>query len=243
MRYLLLSLILTNVFTGTFAQQNRTKQQKLDSLKQKLAADSAHIYRPRLAKPYLRVENRYSFISRRPVNLIGFMAGATFIERHILCGGYYVLNRFEKKSIELEDENNMITREYLSFNYFVFSYQYVLLNRRFVQIHTPVEIGYGPYSTRTTDRFNAFVGKSTGNIVPLSAGVQFILKPIRWVGISTVGGYRHAFQKKDVHLNFTGFYYSFGLWVDARYILRATRYYFRKQSYRHEADKIMASAG
>src|SRR4051812_48451822 len=105
MRSLLGLLVLLCVVENSFAQDQETKQRKLDSLNRQLQHDSAYIYRPRLAKPYLRLENRYSFISREPVSLVGFLAGATFLEKHILCAGYYTLNRSTQKSIDLTDEN------------------------------------------------------------------------------------------------------------------------------------------
>jgi hypothetical protein len=239
MRLILVFLLLAGTGLLLPAQDDPgRKQVRLDSLKQQLRADSSRIFRYRPAKPYLRVENRYSFISQRPVNLVGFMAGATFLEKHILCAGYYILNRYNKESIEIIHANNVMTREYLSFNYFVFSYQYVLLSTRYLQINAPIELGYGLYSTKTTDPLGVFLGKSTGNLIPISGGFQFIVKPLRWVGFSTVGGYRHTIQERSANLDFTGFYYSFGLWVDARHVFRSTRYYLKKRQYSHQVRKI-----
>lgn len=238
MRLLLSLIILVSLARHLTAQEDGWKQKKRDSLTLQLKKDSAHIFRPKIAKPYLRVENRYSFFSKQPVNLVGFMAGATFYGRHIICAGYYIFNPFTEKPIELIDENNVITREYLSLNYFVFSYQYIFINRRYFQVHAPFEIGYGIYDTRTTDHKNIFVGKSSGNIVPISLGLQFIFKPIKWIGISTIGGYRHAVQEKNTNLNFTGFYFSFGIWVDARHVLRYSRYYLKKQKYKDEINRL-----
>lgn len=239
MRFLFALLILISAEGLTFAQKSTDlKQQKIDSLTEKLRKDSAFIFRPKYSKPYLRVENRYSFISKEPVNLAGFMAGVTLVERHILCAGYYTLNRLTQKSIDVTDENNVTRREYLILNYFITSYQYVLLNKRYLQINAPIEIGYGLYSTRTTDNFDNYLKKSSGNIIPASAGFQFIVKPIRWLGVSCVGGYRHVIQQKNINLNFKGFYYSFGLWIDARHVIRYTKYYFKKRGYREELEKI-----
>ncbi len=232
MRFILTIILVACTIRISFAQTGGSKKEKADSLKKQLEADSARIFRPRLAKPYLRLENKYSFINKKPVNLVGFLAGATFLEKHVVCAGYYTLNRKIQKSIEVIDENNVVTREYVTLNYFVFSYQYVLFNKRFLQINTPVEIGYGIYDTRTTDNFDVFLKKSRGTIVPISAGLQLIFKPIKWIGISFVGGYRHAVQEKNINLNFTGFYYSFGIWVDARHVTRWSRYQLKKTRYR-----------
>lgn len=242
MRFLLALLLVVSVADVTLAQKTqisiKQRQHKVDSLTLELRKDSAFIFRPRYSKPYFRVENRYSFISKEPVNLAGFLAGLTLLEKHILCAGYYTLNRLTQKSIEVTDENNVTRREYLILNYFITSYQYVVLNKRFIQLNTPLEVGYGFYSTRTTDDLNNYLKKSTGNIIPISAGVQAIFKPIRWAGISCVGGYRHVVQQKNIDLHFKGFYYSFGLWIDARHVIRHTKYYFKKREYHENIEKL-----
>ncbi|PBQ33330.1 hypothetical protein CNR22_16615 [Sphingobacteriaceae bacterium] len=242
MRVLLALLLVVSIAELTFAQKSPiapgTRQQKIDSLTAELRKDSAFIFRPKYSKPYLRVENRYSFISKEPVNLAGFMAGITLVEKHILCAGYYTLNRLTQKSIELTDENNITRREYLILNYFITSYQYVLVNKRYLQVNAPVEIGYGLYSTRTTDNLDNYLKKSSGNIIPASAGLQFIFKPVKWAGVSCIGGYRHVIQQKNIDLHFKGFYYSFGLWIDARHVIRHTKYYFKKREYRQSLEKI-----
>ena len=231
MRFILTFFFALCMINFLNAQISKSKQERRDSLKEQLQQDSSYIFRPKISRPYLRVENRYSFISKEPVNLVGFLAGAAFYNRHIFCAGYYTLNRRTQKSIEVTDENNKTRREYLILNYFIFSYQYILLNRRFLQINVPFEVGYGLYSTKTTDRLNNYLQKSNGKIIPASGGLQFIIKPIKWVGVSCVGGYRHVVQKENIDLNFKGFYYSFGLWIDARHVIRHTKYYFKKKEY------------
>jgi hypothetical protein len=229
MKFILLPCVYL-LFNQTLALAQSTTV--VDSLEKQLTKDSAYIFRPKPAKPYLRVENKSSFISKEPVNLAGFLAGATFYEKHVFCAGYYILNRRTQKAIELIDENKVTTREYLKLNYFVFSYQYVLINKKYLQINTPFELGYGLYKTRTTDIKDNFITESKGEIVPLSAGLQFIFKPIKWLGISCIGGYRLVLQERNTTLNFTGLFYSFGLWVDARYLYRNTLYFNKKRKYR-----------
>lgn len=237
MRFLFVSLVLIFLGTSAVAQKNgKTRQQEIDSLTQKLHEDSAFIFRPKYSKPYLRVENRYSFISKKPVNLIGFMAGVVYKDKHIFCAGYYTLNRFKQKSLEFVDANNITRREYLILNYFIGCYQYVILNNKYLQINIPLEVGYGLFSTQTTDNLETHFKKSNGYIVPISAGFQAKFKIVKWAGISVVGGYRHVVQERDIDLEFRGFYYSFGVWVDARHVTRHLKYHFKKKRY-HTAIK------
>lgn len=232
-----LSVFAILLFTMHVCDAQSVKAQR-DSLRQKFINDSTHIFRPTFAKPYLRVENRYSFINKKPVNLAGFLAGVTLNEKHILCAGYYILNRRIQKAIELVDHNNVVTREHLTLNYFVLCYQYVLVNRPYLQVNLPFEAGYGLYNSKTTDSFNNFLGRTHGSIIPFNGGIHFIFKPISWVGVSAVGGYRLVLQEKNIQLNFKGLYYSFGLWIDARFLYRHTLYYLKKREYKRNVRML-----
>jgi len=221
-----------------FSQEKSASNRRIDSLTQKLQKDSVYIFRPKSTKPYLRAENRYSFISKKPVNLVGLMAGIVYREKHIFCAGYYTLNRFKQKSLEFVDANNVTRREYLILNYFIGCYQYVILNHKFVQINIPLEVGFGLYSTQTKYNLETYFKKSSGYIVPISAGFQAKFKIIKWAGISVAGGYRYVAQERNIDLAFRGLYYSFGVWVDARYATRHTRYYFKKRKYRENVSAL-----
>lgn len=238
MRFVRTLILLLSTVQILFAQENNAKQAKIDSLTQKLKKDSAYIFRPKSTKPYLRAENRYSFISKKPVNLIGFMAGIVWNEKHIFCAGYYTINRFRQKSLEFVDANNVTRREYLILNYFISCYQYVILNNKYVQVNIPLAIGYGLYSTQSTDNLETHFKKSQGGIAPISAGFQAKFKVVKWAGISVVGGYRYVVQEKNIDLNFRGVYYSFGVWVDARHVTRHLKYHYKKKKYKRDLEEL-----
>ena len=66
-------------------------------------------------------------------------------------------------------------------------------------------------------------------ILPLGAGMQFVFKPLRWLGVFVAGGYRYV-AKINFNLNFNGAYYSYGAWIDIRQIYRDIKYYgFQKR--------------
>jgi hypothetical protein len=223
-------ILLYLLFPATInAQQNI---QMRDSLTRQLRRDSARIFRPTIAKPYLKAENRNSFLAAEHVNLLGFLAGATLHERHVIAAGYYFLyNR--SKLITLTDDKAG-KQQLSSLSYVNFAYQYVLFNHRYVQLNVPVEVGYGVYRGHTDS-----LGKISligGNILPLAVGLQFFLKPIRWLGASATGGYRQV--KRDViGVPLDGWYYSFGLWIDARQVFRALRYRSYRNRYHREIIK------
>ncbi len=77
--------------------------------------------------------------------------------------------------------------------------------------------------------------------MPLGAGAKFIVKHIRWVGISTMIGYRYIPYKQNL-LDYDGLYYSLGIWVDFRQIYRDIKYYgVQKKRYRNKVKAILAN--
>jgi hypothetical protein len=85
----------------------------------------------------------------------------------------------------------------------------------------------------------AFIQKTSSLICPIGAGFKFIVKPIKWVGISSMIGYRYIY-KKETFLNYDGLYYSIGLWLDFRQIYRDIKYYkIQKRNYKRQVNNIL----
>src|SRR3954463_14282307 len=87
------ALFLVLVVAGsTLAQTPALKQQQLDSLSAQLIKDSLYTYRFKTLRPYANIDNRNSFISKRPANITGFQLGVVVNEFHIFGLGIYNLN-------------------------------------------------------------------------------------------------------------------------------------------------------
>lgn len=70
-------------------------------------------------------------------------------------------------------------------------------------------------------------------------GPQIAIKPLPWIGIQGMAGYRFTFGT-STNLNFNGFYYGYGLWLDLRQIIRDIRYYLiKKPKYKHEVSHLL----
>lgn len=81
-----------------------------------------------------------------------------------------------------------------------------------------------------------------GPIKLSSAGLQVIFKPLKWIGLVGMGGYRFVRFNEKTNLNFNNFYYSYGVWVDIRQIHRDLRFYgFKRPKYRKKVKAILAS--
>jgi hypothetical protein len=217
---------------AVLSQQNNRRVR--DSLVLQLQKDSAHIFRKSIARPYLKVENRNSFLANDHVNFLGFLAGATLYERHIICAGFYSLDKKSRRLIALPQDAGK--QEFSKLEYVDFAYQYVLINLKYLQLNVPFEVGYGSYVATVSDSLNRNVKNLDGNFVPFGWGLQFIFKPIRWLGLSASGGYREV-KQDAIKLSINGWYYSFGIWLDARLIYRELKYSRHKKRIHHELQK------
>ena len=241
MRFLLtLSIFL--FFAGNLISQNDPiKKRKIDSLEMKLKTDSLRLFRFNKFRPFANIDNRNSFIIQKPVNFKGVQLGIIFKEYHVFGFGYYTMTQKSQRPIKAEEQTITYDR-YLNLNYYTFFYQYVLLDKRFVEIDLPFEIGSGKYSLKLMDPVTHEVYRTNSrSIIPLGAGLQVVLKPVRWVGFCVMGGYRYVYEK-SVNLNFNGLYYSFGLWLDIRQIYRDIKFYGPiKKKYKKAMHEIMAN--
>ena len=210
----------------------------MDSLQVKLQMDSLHIYRFNKFRPYANIDNRNSFITNQPVTIQGGQIGVIINEYHIFGIGFYAIVQESQKTQKAQD-NMRTVDQHLSLNYNTFFYQYVLVDRRYLELDLPFELGVGQYTLNYEDITTKQVYKTrSATMVPMGAGFQLVIKPFRWVGFSTTGGYRYVGEKSS-SLNLNGLYYSFGLWLDVRQIYRDVKYYgIMRKKYKKALQKI-----
>jgi hypothetical protein len=213
--------------------QGTPKQQKLDSLYKALALDSAYIYRFRKARPYINYHERHSFNNPIRTNFYGPQIGIVLYEKHIIGTGIYFSGKGTRQPYEVVESGKTVTKR-INVNYYTLFYQYILYNHRYFEFHIPVEAGLGNF-------YHAYIDSSGGNynitntlFSETCAGIHGILKPFRWIGISGTVGYRLASDE-----NFTGFFYSFGVWLGLRHLKNDIMYHLvKKKRYRRAADAV-----
>ncbi|MGZ3901118.1 MAG: hypothetical protein ACXVNM_14840 [Bacteroidia bacterium] len=221
-----------------YSQGDSFKKYRIDSLSDKLKKDSVHIYRFQKVRPYLSLDNRNSFIGGHPVNFKGFQAGIILHERHTLALGLYAMSQKSKRNVKTLDGPKAVERS-ISLNYLTLFYQYALIDKRYFEFDIPFEIGLGGYDIKFKDTLTGFTYRELkGGIIPFGAGLQPVIKPLKWVGISFLLGYR--FVATNSAANFNGLYYSIGLNIDVRQIIRDINYYqFKKKRYRRKIKQIL----
>lgn len=211
-----------------------------DSLKIKFQKDSAHTYRFKKLRPWLAIDQRTSRIrntkgvQKIPVTINGLQAGVIIKEKHALGFGLYTMNTTSQKPVKISDQNNAITYQELLLKYITLTYEYKIVDTRFFELDVPMEVGLGNYIYNLKDETQSkLLWHEQGPIKLTGGGVQIILKPFRWIGLSGMAGYRITAFNKKTNLNFNGGYYSYGIWIDLRRIYRDIKFYgFIRPKYR-----------
>jgi hypothetical protein len=214
-------------FSLVFAYLNTEAQTdyRSDSLTLKLQTDSMRIYRTTIARLFLKLENRHSPLASERVSMIGLMGGITLKDYHSFFIGYFFMLPQQVAPFVFKLPGlNANQQEFLNMNYGLIGYQYVLHKSRYFQANLPVTVGLGHYDVNLRDENTLQTQSYGGRIVPFSAGVQLIGKPVSWLGLSVSGGYRYMAQQQNASLSLHGAYYSFGLWMDGRFVSRHLRY-------------------
>lgn len=228
-------MLMVFLFSAHFinAQKDSLHKVILDSLRKEFQKDSAHTYRPKKFRALLAYDSRNSFISRAPVNLYGVQLGISYMDKHTVGIGGYRITQNSSQQIRKRDVSNRMQNEQLIINYGTLFYQYAIIDKRFFEFDIPFEVGFGKANIIEKDaNTDLLISNRNVHIFPLGLGLQFIVKPIKWVGISFMGGYRYVQDNED-RLNFNGWYYSVGIWLEFRQIVRDTKFYgFQRRHYR-----------
>jgi hypothetical protein len=129
----------------------------------------------------------------------------------------------------------------LNMGYVTLFYQYLLLDRRYIEIGVPLEIGAGNYHTTVTDSLGknvrGFTDTLKKGIVLFGGGLSIDFK-LKWIGFNVMGGYRLVSGSEPSHVNFNGFFYSYGLQIYFGEILKSFKLHERRGSYIYNVNRI-----
>ena len=226
-------------FNFLAAQNDSLRKWQLDSLRLKFQKDSAHTYRPKKFRPMIGYDSRNSFIRDAPVNFLGLQLGLSYKDKHTFGFGAYKITQNSSRPTRRRDANKTVI-QHLTLNYITTFYQYTLIDKRFFEIDLPLEFGLGKATIRINDDLTGLQISNRSTIIfPVGLGLQGIVKPVRWVGLTLMGGYRYVGENQK-NLNFNGWYYSVGVWLEFRRIVRDVKFYgFQRKKYRRERAQIL----
>jgi hypothetical protein len=244
--YVFFALLFSVVYSSTAFCQS-TKQAKLDSLRNKLTKDSAHIYRFKKVKFLFALDSRNSFIqtkTKTPVSVKGLQIGVILHEKHSLGLGFYsILNT--QQTHPIVDEKQKTINVNLKMSYSTFFYEYLFIDTKRWEIGFPLEVGSGNYKISVTDSLGkptpGFKDTLQKKIILLGAGLNVDFKIWKWLGLNAMGGYRLVGGNEPNKINFNGAFYSVGIHIYLGELVKMGRLGLKRRSYRNEVEKINRS--
>lgn len=208
------------------------KQQQIDTLNARFRKDSAEIFGFKKIRPFVNYHERNSIGNPKIVNFFGPQIGMLVKERHITGFGIYFSSPNTKKPVHVIDETADALKK-INITYMTAFYQYILIQSRYVELHTPLETGYGVLKYTYSDLGGHTYKGGDHNFAMAAAGVQVIVKPLKWLGLSGICGYRAA---QETVIN--GYFYAVGVWIGLKPLLMDIKYLQRKKTYRRDLKKV-----
>ncbi len=204
-------------------------QKKLS--KKQFIKDSLEIVKPLIVRPQVRVDNRVAYHRGQRLTLNGFDAGVLLKEKLRLAVGYYALSdnlsAYQTQSMGVE------TERHIRLNYGSINTEYIYMNKRFFSLGLPLDFGFGKNTLSYLYKDSGEISeKESGFVFLTDFGLSGIFKPTRWIGVRGVLGYRKFIFSPIKDFNFDGPFYSIGLNVDIREIIKDVRMYKLKKKYK-----------
>ncbi len=220
---LLLSVFLLLLPATAWPQKKLSKKQ--------FVKDSLEIMRARLIRPQLRIDNRITFHKGQTLTMNGVDAGVLLKEKLRLTLGYYALNDHLSAYSSVIDGEEV--QRLIKLNYGSINTEYYYMNTRFISLGLPLDFGFGYTELKYRKVSNRqLYGREAGFVFLIDFGLSAIYKPIRWIGVKGVVGYRKYLINPVKDMSFSGFFTSLGLVVDLREIIKDVSMYKLKKKYR-----------
>lgn len=212
-------------FCGSFAQKSRKEREQF-------IKDSIHIMRVKLVRPQFRLDNRNFFYKNQTLNLSGFDVGVLLKDKLRLTLGYYSLSNnltaYEKIIDDVKYERQ------LKLQYGSLNTEIIYRNTRYLSLGMPLEFGFGSnalqYNNAETGAVNS---RQLGFVIMSDFGLSATFKPIRWIGLKGIIGYRKTLFNQVKDFRFDGLFTSIGLNIDIREIVKDIQMFNLKRKYRH----------
>jgi hypothetical protein len=222
-RTLILVFILVFSFPEVFSQSKKEKSA--------FVKDSIEIMRVRLVRPQFRIDNRNIFFKGQTLNISGFDAGVLLKNKLRLTLGYYSLSN-ELSSYKLNIDDVEYTRQ-IKLQYGSFNTEIIYKNTRYLSLGMPLEFGFGNNNLKYSNVESGETFKrESGFVIFTDFGLSATFKPIRWIGLKAIVGYRKTVFNQVKNFRFDGAFTSIGLNVDVREIIKDIQMFKLKRKYK-----------
>lgn len=203
-----LTLFLCLLFAATCSAQTDNKQ---------FIRDSLAIVKVKLVRPQLKFDNRQTFYGGQALAITGFDAGVLLAEKLRVTVGYYNMNNNLNNRAFMRNDTafgTLIHLEYGSLNT-----ELIYKDERFFSLGMPLEIGAGVNTFRDKNVTTGEVLRTTsGAMLFVNFGLSGSFKPMRFLGLKAMVGYRKMAYNQVKDFSFDGFFSSIGLNVDVHEI-------------------------
>lgn len=223
------------IFIAVFFVAHLSAQKKYS--KAQFRKDSIAIMKPKIARIQLRLDNKITFYKGESYNIQGFDAGVILKEKIRLTLGYYTLN--DELSGYARTSDGIYFDRHLKLQYGSLNMEFIYHNSRFFTLGVPLEFGFGENKLRyktSPDALNRYTNK--GFISLIDFGLSGTVKPIRWIGLRAVAGYRKTLFNKVPGSRFDGGFMSVGIAVNLREISKDVRMFLLKKKYKRLGNPV-----
>lgn len=219
----LLLILFVITFSFSFAQQVLNEEQFLK--------DSLKIRRVKLIRPQFKLDNREAFVDNQALTINGLDLGVLLIEKLRFTLGYYSMKgslKAFRRTVDTIEYGRLIQLDYGSLNTEV-----MYLNTRFISLGMPLEIGVGNNTFQNKNvTENKILSSEKGLLAFVNFGVSGTFKPMRFIGLKGMAGYRKTIYNQVKDFNFDGFFTSIGLNFDFHELISDIKMFRLKKKYK-----------
>lgn len=192
--------------------------------------DSLETMKVKLVRPQFKLDNRITWHEGQTLAITGFDAGVLLKDKLRVTIGYYRLNddlNAFRKTIDSVDIGRLI-----NINYGTLNTEFMYRDTRFLSLGMPLEIGLGQSDLKFKNfKTEEIFRRDKGFMAIAHFGVAATFKPIRWIGLKGIVGYRKTIFNQVKEFNFDGPFFSLGLNIDVREIIKDIRMFKLKKKY------------
>jgi hypothetical protein len=167
-------------------------------------------------RPTTDFDQRFSFFIGSEVNIWGQRIGILINEKvKAGVGGYFLKDKLKGDKLYNTSVPDFYVERNLRFGTVYF--EPFLLRKNFWELSVPFEIGFGKtdlkdYSVKT----NALIASGVKYFFPTGVGLSLSLKlppgdrykPLRWIGINFLAGYRYDLDEHVFNTDYDGYFWS-----------------------------------
>lgn len=191
--------------------------------------DSLKILKPKLIRPQVRLDSRVSVYDHQAINIYGYDAGIMAKDKLRLALGYYRINNNlpAQKEVEGVKINTALIVNVGSLNT-----ELIYYNSRFISLGFPMELAAGEYKIiRSNADTRKVISDTSGVLGFANFGLSLTFKPMRFIGLKAIAGYRKSIYPNERIFSFSGVFTSIGLNLDVQEIVRDIKMYKLKKRY------------